>query len=160
MTFFKNEILNNLKRIFENYLPGIFSHIWLFSNLHTPDEKLTVEEIHRSSPWQAEHHPNFHYLVQTQFLCICPSPEYFENLWRFFYLIFQQKLYHVSARWRCSGSWLGRSAKPCRDKKNFPGFNLLPFRFQIFHNSSPSIWSHWQTIDLHRASIFPTLVTT
>ena len=24
-------------------------------------------------------------------------------------------------------------------KKNFPGFNLLPFRFQIFHNSSPSI---------------------
>ena len=79
MTFFKNEILNNLKRIFENYLPGIFSHIWLFSN-HTPDEKLTVEEIHRSSPWQAEHHPNFHYLVQTQFLCICPSPEYFENL--------------------------------------------------------------------------------
>ena len=32
MTFFKNEILNNLKRIFENYLPGIFSHIFFKSN--------------------------------------------------------------------------------------------------------------------------------
>ena len=34
MTFFKIEILNNLKRIFENYLPGIFLHIELFSKSH------------------------------------------------------------------------------------------------------------------------------
>ena len=79
MTFFKIEILNNLKRIFENYPPGIFLHIELFSN-HTPDVKLTVEESHRSNLWQGGHHQDFHYLVRTQFLYICPSLEYFENL--------------------------------------------------------------------------------
>ena len=142
MTFFKLKfsIISNAssKTIFQVYF-----YILSYFRNHTPDEKLTVEEIHRSSLWQGGHHQNFHYLVRTQFLYICPFQEYFGNLWRFFIIFFN-----------------GRSAGTCYDIKNFPGFSLLPFRFQIFHNSSPSIWSHWQTIDLQRASIFPTLVTT
>ena len=140
----KFSIISNAssKAIFQVYF-------YIFSN-HTQDGSnisLTVEENHRSILWQGGHHQNFHYLDRIRFLCICLSLEYFENL--------SWVLYRIL--W---GSDDMVTDSDMVTDKNYPGLSLLPFKFQIFHNSSPSIWSHWQIIDLHLASMFPILLTT
>ena len=122
MTFFKNEILNNLKRIFENYLPGIFSHIFFKSNArwktycrgNSPQQSLasgTPPEFPLSRPDSIPLH-------------LSVSRIFRKSLKIFFIISFNRN---------SDGSWLGRSAKPCRDKKTFLDliFCLSDSRFSI-----------------------------